>query len=317
MQLNNVEIVDTFAEGFSSYFARVLITAKDAYWAKQAALCATGFATSTIHCPCEAGIDKEVPATETPDGRPGIIVMFVAGKEKMPEVLLDRVGQCILTCPSTAVFDAFPQDLVDDKTGEAPTGKNLAFFGDGFQVKDEESFPFVTHKIPVMGGEFVVQSTFKFGKGVAGGNLILQAESLDACADVAKAAVEAASTVNGVIMPFPGGVCASGSKVGSKYEFLNASTNDAMCPTLKGKVGKGKDEDGNPIEIPVNSQVFDGVNAVLEIIFDGMSGDAVKEAMKAAVQAAVQVPGLVAITAGNYEGKLGKGKHDFYLKDLV
>nr|MDO8114760.1 formylmethanofuran--tetrahydromethanopterin N-formyltransferase [Candidatus Sigynarchaeota archaeon] len=315
MKLNNVEIVDTYAEAFSSYMARVLITAKDTYWAKQAALCATGFATSTIHCPCEAGIDVEVPADKTPDKRPGIIVMFVAGKEKMPEVLLDRVGQCILTCPTTAVFDAFPQALVNEKTEEAPTGKNLAFFGDGFQAKDEKAYPFLIHRIPVMDGEFIVQSTFKFGKGVAGGNLILQAKTLDAGLNAAKAAVDAASKVEGVIMPFPGGVVASGSKVGSKYEFLKASTNDALCPTLKGKVAKGKDKEGKPYEIPVQSQVLDGVTAVFEIIYDGLTADAIKAAMKASVQAAAKVPGLVAITAGNYGGKLGK--HQFFLKDLL
>ncbi|MEX2683792.1 MAG: formylmethanofuran--tetrahydromethanopterin N-formyltransferase [Candidatus Sigynarchaeota archaeon] len=315
MQLDNVEIIDTYAEAFSSYAARVLITAKDPYWAKQAALSAIGFATSTIHCPCEAGIDVEVPADKTPDKRPGIVVMFFAPKDKMPEVLLARIGQCILTCPTTACFDAYPAELVNEKTEETPTGKNLAFFGDGFQSKDEKTYPFVTHKVPVMDGEFVVQAGFKFGKAIAGGNLILQAKTIDAAADAAKAAVDAASKVERVIMPFPGGVVRSGSKVGSKYKFLNASTNDALCPTLKGKVAKGKDEAGNPYEIPVKSQVLDGVGAVLEIVYDGLTADAIKAAMKASIHAAVKVPGLVAITAGNYGGKLGK--HQFFLKDLL
>ena len=236
MKLNNTEVVDTYAEAFSSYFARILITANDSYWAKQAALSAIGFATSTIHCPCEAGIDMEVPADKTPDKRPGIIVMFFAGKKKMPDVLLDRIGQCILTCPSTAVFDAFPDGLINEKTKETPTGKNLAFFGDGFQEKDDATFPFITHKIPVMDGEFIVQSSFKFGKAIAGGNLILQAENMDSALKASKVAVEAASNVDGVIMPFPGGVVRSGSKVGSKYKFLSASTNDKLCPTLKDRV---------------------------------------------------------------------------------
>ncbi|NMC07670.1 MAG: formylmethanofuran--tetrahydromethanopterin N-formyltransferase [Candidatus Lokiarchaeota archaeon] len=314
MQLNNVEIIDTYAEAFSSYAARVLITAKDAYWAQQAALSAVGFATSTIHCPCEAGIDVEVPANQTPDKRPGIIVMFFAPKDKMPDVLLSRIGQCILTCPTTACFDAFPKELVTEKTEEAQTGKNLAFFGDGFQAKDDTTYPFVVHKIPVMDGEFIVQSTFRFGKGIAGGNLILQAKTLDAACDAAKAAVDAVTT-EAVIMPFPGGVVRSGSKVGSKYKFLSASTNEAMCPTLKGKVARGKDESGNPYEIPVKSQLLDGVGAVLEIVYDGLTADAIKAAMKASVQAAVKVPGVVAITAGNYGGKLGK--HQFFLKDCL
>lgn len=301
MNINGVDIVDTYAEAFSSYAARVLITARDAHWAKQAALSATGFATSTIHCPCEAGIDIEVPASNTPDKRPGIIVMFFAGKKTMPQVLLDRIGQCILTCPTTAVFDAYPASMVDENTQEAPAGKNLAFFGDGFQAKDETTYPFLVHAIPVMDGSFVVQSTFKFGKAIAGGNLILQASSLDACLGAARAAVDAAAAVEGVILPFPGGVVRSGSKVGSKYKFLNASTNDKLCPTLKDKVE--------------GSQVVPGATAVLELVYDGLTAGAISAAMKASIHAAVKVPGLLAITAGNYGGALGK--HEFHLKDLA
>ncbi len=301
LKLNNAEIVDTYAEAFSSYASRILITAKDAFWARQAALSAIGFATSTIHCPCEAGIDVEVPSEATPDKRPGIVVMFFAGKDKMPQVLLDRIGQCILTCPTTAVFDAFPASLVDEKTQDAPTGKNLAFFGDGFQTKDETTYPFIIHKIPVMDGEFVVQASFKFGKAIAGGNLILQAASIDAALSAARVAVDAASKVEGVIMPFPGGVVRSGSKVGSKYKFLNASTNDKLCPSIKDKVE--------------GTQVLDGVNAVMEIVYDGLSSKAIAEAMKASMHAASSVAGLIAISAGNYEGKLGK--HNFHLKELL
>lgn len=301
MKLNNVEIIDTYAEAFSSYAARILITAKDEYWAKQAALSATGFATSTIHCPCEAGIDKILPADQTPDGRPGIIIMFFAGKKKMNNVLLDRIGQCILTCPSTAVFDAFPEELQNEKTKKYVAGKNLSFFGDGYQKKDDQTYPFITYKIPVMDGEFVVKSSFLYGKAIAGGNLILQASTLGSCLNAAKAAVEAASNVDHVIMPFPGGVVRSGSKVGSKYEFLSASTNDALCPTLKEKVE--------------NSQIVDGANAVLEIVYDGLTKEAISKAMGESMKAASQVEGMIAIGAGNYDGKLGK--YQFHLKDLV
>jgi formylmethanofuran--tetrahydromethanopterin N-formyltransferase len=270
-------------------------------WAKQAALSAIGFATSTIHCPCEAGIDAIVPADKTPDGRPGIIIMFFTGKKKMNSVLLDRIGQCILTCPSTAVFDAFPEELKDDNTLSYVAGKNLSFFGDGHQQKDDQTYPFITYKVPVMDGEFVVKSSFLYGKAIAGGNLILQAATLDACLNAAKAAVEAAQRVEHVIMPFPGGVVRSGSKVGSKYEFLNASTNDALCPTLKDKVE--------------NSQVVEGANAVLEIVYDGLTKDAISKAMNASIKAASQVKGMIAIGAGNYDGKLGK--YQFHLKDLL
>lgn len=302
MELEGVEIIDTYAEAFKSYGARILITARDEYWVKQAALTAIGFATSTIHCPCEAGIDTEVPASETPDNRPGIIVMFFAGRKKMNNVLLDRIGQCILTCPSTAVFDAYPESLVDEeKTKKYVAGKNLSFFGDGFQQKDDKTYPFITYKIPVMDGEFVIQSSFKYGKAIAGGNLIIQARDEASALEAARKAVEAASSVDWVIMPFPGGVVRSGSKVGSKYDFLTASTNDALCPTLKEKV------DG--------SKVLDGVESVLEIVYDGLTEEAISKAMAASLQAAARVEGVVAISAGNYDGKLGK--YHFHLKDLL
>ncbi|MHA1791870.1 MAG: formylmethanofuran--tetrahydromethanopterin N-formyltransferase [Promethearchaeota archaeon] len=302
MELEGVEIIDTYAEAFSSYAARILVTAKDMYWARQAAQSAIGFATSTIHCPCEAGIDKEVPPEETPDGRPGIILMFFADKKKMNSVLLDRIGQCILTCPSTAAFDAYPAELVnEEKTKKYVAGKNLSFFGDGYQEKDDKTYSFITYKIPVMDGEFVVQSSFKYGKHIAGGNLIIQAENLESCLEAAKNAVAAASKVDWVIMPFPGGVVRSGSKVGSKYDFLSASTNDALCPSLKDKVKE--------------SQVKEGANAVLEIVYDGLTHEAISKAMSESIKAAVKVPGVIAIGAGNYDGKLGK--HKFYLKDLI
>ncbi|MHA1682522.1 MAG: formylmethanofuran--tetrahydromethanopterin N-formyltransferase [Promethearchaeota archaeon] len=301
MEINGVQILDTFAEGFKSYGSRILITAEDSYWAKQAALAAIGFATSTIHCPCEAGIDKEVPASETPDGRPGIIVMFFAGRKKMNGVLLDRIGQCVLTCPSTAVFDAYPKELVGEETKKYTAGKNLSFFGDGFQQKDETSHSFITYRIPVMDGDFVIESSFRYGKAVAGGNLIIQASSLRSALDASKAAVEAASKVDWVIMPFPGGVVRSGSKVGSKYDFLTASTNDKLCPTIKDKVE--------------STQVLDGVTSVMEIVYDGLTKDAVSKAMAASIKAAASIPGIVAIGAANYDGKLGK--HHFHLKDLV
>lgn len=301
MQVNNVEIIDTYAEAFSNYAARILVTAHNEYWAMQAALSAVGFATSTIHCPCEAGIDKIVPASETPDGRPGIILMFFADKKKMGNVLLDRIGQCILTCPSTAAFDAYPDELVEEKTLKYVAGKNLSFFGDGHQVKDDSTYPYITYKIPVMDGEFVVQSSFKYGKHIAGGNLIIQAKDLASALEASKKAVEAAAEIDWVIMPFPGGVVRSGSKVGSKYDFLSASTNDALCPTLKEKV-----ED---------SQVKDGVGAVMEIVYDGLTKEAINKAMAASIKAATTVDGVIAIGAGNYGGKLGK--HQFHLKDLI
>jgi formylmethanofuran--tetrahydromethanopterin N-formyltransferase len=313
MELNGVEIEDTFAEGFPIYLSRILVTAINEKWLREAASVTCGFATSTIHCPCEAGVEKFVPAGETPDGRPGVILMFAMNKKRkvgekevdhVGEVLLDRLGQCILTCPTTAVFDAMPEPFQgEEKNVVSKTGKNLAFFGDGFQEEGGDAFPVPTWKIPVMDGAFVVQSDFIATKGVAGGNFMIMGDTLDNALSAAEAAVEAIHTVDWVMTPFPGGIVRAGSKVGSlKYaKFMNASTNHLMCPTLREQV-----ED---------TQVPEDVNAVYEIVVDGLDETHVGQAMAAGIQAASAVAGIKKITAGNYGGKLGPFK--FVLKDLL
>lgn len=291
------EVVDTFAEGFNLWMSRILITAKNEKWARIAANVVTGFATSAIGCPCEAGIDKEVPASETPDKRPGIIVMFCASKNNLEKVLIDRMGQCILTCPTTAVFDAL---------GEEPeltfdTGNKMKYFGDGFQKKGEVAGKEV-YKIPVMEGEFIIESNFGAKKGVAGGNFFILAENEEKGLAAAEAAVEAIQKIDKVILPFPGGICRSGSKVGSlKYKFMHATTNQKYCPTLKG-------------QIP-DSELPDNVNSVYELVINGLTIDLVKQAMSAGVKTVKKMPGVKKITAGNYGGELGK--HFIYLKELA
>ncbi|MHA1677767.1 MAG: formylmethanofuran--tetrahydromethanopterin N-formyltransferase [Promethearchaeota archaeon] len=299
MELNGVEIEDTFCEAFGAVFTRILVTTRNEKWANIAAQVATGYGTSTIHCDAEAGVDIHVPAENTPDNRPGVILMFFkTKKEKMDNVLLNRVGQCILTCPTTACFDALEESLNPEKVFEIKTGYKLKFFGDKFEEKIEGKYPFEAWKIPVMDGEFVVQSTFKVGKGIAGGNFLIIAENQEAGLASAEAAVEAIKKVKNVIMPFPGGIARSGSKVGSKYSFLNASTNDPLCPTLRTKIE--------------NSLLRENDNCVYEIILDGATEDAIKEAMKVGIEAAVKVNGVNRISAGNYGGKLGKFQYRLY-----
>jgi len=291
------EVVDTFAEAFNLWMSRILITAKNEKWARIAASVSTGFATSAIACPCEAGIDKEVAASETPDGRPGVIVMFCASKKKLERVLIDRIGQCILTCPTTAVFDAL---------GEEPeltydTGNKMKYFGDGFQKKGEVAGREV-YRIPVMEGEFIIEKDFGAKKGVAGGNFFIMAETEEQGLAAAEAAAEAIQKIDKVILPFPGGICRSGSKVGSlKYKFMQATTNQKYCPTLKGQI-----ED---------SELPDEVNSVYELVINGLTLDLVKQAMAAGIKTAINMPGVKKITAGNYGGELGK--HFIYLKELL
>ncbi len=290
MEINGVEIEDTFCEGFGAHFARIIITAKNQKWAKIAAQVTTGYATSTIHCDSEAAIDVFLPPDKTPDNRPGFAVMFFVGdKKKIGNVVMNRLGQCVLTCPTTSCFDGLNGSLDPSVEFEIKIGDNLRYFGDRFEEKIEGT---ANWKIPVMDGEFICQGAAKVGKGVAGGNFLIVAKDQESGLAAAEASIDAIKDMENIISPFPGGVVRAGSKVGSKYSFLGASTNDAYCPTLRTK--------------SETSVLREGDNCVYEIIFDGATEEVVKKAMKLGIQAAVKVQGVNRITAGNYNGKLGK-----------
>jgi formylmethanofuran--tetrahydromethanopterin N-formyltransferase len=298
MNRNGVAIDDSFAEAFPMKATRIVITAHTAAWARTAAVSATGFATSVIACGCEAGIERELTPDETPDGRPGIAVLIFAmsGKE-LAKQLERRVGQCVLTCPTTAVYAGIAE-------GEAVAlGRNLRFFGDGWQTSKMIG-GLRYWRVPVMDGEFVAQESTAVTKAVGGGNLLLLARDTDSALAVAEAAVAAMRALPNVIMPFPGGVVRSGSKVGSKYAALGASTNDAFCPSLYGLVAK--------------SELTPETRCVLEIVIDGLTEADVGAAMRAGMQAGIALGaagGLLRISAGNYGGKLGP--YHFHLRKLL
>jgi len=299
MELNGVEIEDEFCEAFGGFFTRILITAKNEKWVKIAALVSTGYGTSTIHCDAEAGIDIFVTPDKTPDNRPGVIIMFFkTKKDQVSNVVMNRLGQCVLTCPTTACYDALDGSLAPEKEFEIKIGANLKFFGDGFQEKVEGKFPFEAWSIPVMDGEFIVQSMAKVGKGIAGGNFLIIGQNQEAALEAAEKAIDAIKDVPNLITPFPGGIARSGSKVGSKYSFLNASTNDPLCPTLRTKIE--------------NSMLREGDNCVYEVILDGATEEAIKKGMKLGIEAAVKVPGINRISAGNFGGKLGRFQYKLY-----
>jgi formylmethanofuran--tetrahydromethanopterin N-formyltransferase len=298
LKLGKTEIEDTYAEAFDIWVSRILITAKNEKWALEAANSAVGFATSIIFCPAEAGIEKTASPKETPDGRPGVIVEVChPSKKKLEEQVLERVTQCMLTCPTTAVFNALAGgELIFD------TGKKTKFFGDGFESKGELSGRAIWH-VPVMEGDFIIEENFAAKKGVGGGNMLILGKTTDAALDAAETAIKAIHKVEGVITPFPGGVCRSGSKVGSlKYaKFLKASTNHPFCPTLRGKTPDFK--------LP------EDVQSVYEIVMDGLSIENIQNATIAGVKAAASVVNVKRITAANYGGTLGP--HKVYLKDAV
>jgi formylmethanofuran--tetrahydromethanopterin N-formyltransferase len=294
MRLHDAEVVDTFAEAFAMWGARIVITAETPGWADHAARSLTGFATSVIGCKCEAGIERELDAAETPDGRPGIAaLLFAMDADGLAKRLVERVGQTVLTCPTTACFNGLD---VDD---EVIVGGRLRYFGDGWQASKVLAGRRYW-RVPVMEGEFLVEERFGIMEGVGGGNLIILGEDAASALRAAEAAVAAMRPVEGAIMPFPGGIARSGSKVGSRYKGQIASTNHVLCPTLRAQVD--------------DSDVPDGVGSVLEIVIDGLGPDAVREAMRRGLDAAAR-SGALRITAGNYGGSLGP--HHFHLRELV
>jgi formylmethanofuran--tetrahydromethanopterin N-formyltransferase len=293
---NTLKIQDTFAEMFALWAGRVLITAENEKWAQIAATVTTGFATSVIMAPAEAAVESYVPADQTPDKRPGALVqIYNRDRFELKHQLMERIGQCIMTCPTTAAFNG----LTGKRT--LNVGSSLRYFGDGFQKKTMVGGR-KCWKIPVMEGNFIVEDGFGAMEAVAGGNFMIFAENQQAGLKSAEAAADAIrARAPDVIMPFPGGVCRAGSKAGSLKYKMKASTNHPYCPTLK-------------TLIP-DSVVPEGVNSVYEIVMNGLTLDAVKNGMKQGVIAAANVPGVVKISSGNYGGKLGPFKA--FLKDAI
>jgi formylmethanofuran--tetrahydromethanopterin N-formyltransferase len=297
MILNGVAVEDTFAEAFGMRATRLILTADTPGWARIAAESLTGFATSVIGCGCEAGIERLMAPEETPDGRPGAAVLiFAVNSAELAKQVLARVGQSVLTAPGSACYSGL------DAPEAIPVGKSLRFFGDGFQTS-KQILGRRYWRVPVMDGEFVVEDSVGMVRGVGGGNLLILGESRAQVLAATERAVAAMRALPNVILPFPGGIVRSGSKVGSRYKGLVASTNDAYCPTLKGMTASRLDE---------------GIGSVLEIVIDGLTAEDVAAAMRAGIAALCEVGaagGLRRISAGNYGGKLGP--FQFHLRELA
>jgi formylmethanofuran--tetrahydromethanopterin N-formyltransferase len=293
---NTCQIQDTFAEMFPLWTSRILLTAQNEKWAQTAANVTTGFATSVIMAPAEAAAERPVPAAQTPDNRPGILIqIYNKDRFALKHQLMERIGQCIMTCPTTAAYNGLTGKRV------LRVGSSLRYFGDGYQKK-AMSGGRKCWKIPVMEGNFIVEDGFGAQEGVAGGNFMIFAKTQTAGLQAAEAAADAIrANAPDTIMPFPGGVCRAGSKAGSLKYKMKASTNHPYCPTLKALVP--------------DSVVPEGAECVYEIVINGLSLDAVKNAMKQGVTAAANTPGVIKISAGNYGGKLGPFKA--YLKEML
>jgi formylmethanofuran--tetrahydromethanopterin N-formyltransferase len=286
--VNGVAIDDTFAEAFAMRGTRLIITAHTLAWARQAAVSMTGFATSVIGCGCEAGIERELAPGETPDGRPGVsVLLFATSSSELTKQLERRVGMCVLTSPTSAVFSGIA-------TGRPlPLGKTLRYFGDGHQISKVIGGKRYW-RVPVMDGEFIAEDTTAMSEAIGGGNFLILATGTSQALAAAESAIQAMRRMTGAIMPFPGGVVRSGSKVGSKYKTLIASTNHAFCPTLRASV---------------ESELGADVECVLEIVIDGLTKEAVRDSMQAGLRAVCAQGasgGIRRLSAGNYGGKLGK-----------
>ena len=291
MKINKTEIVDTFAEAFEMWGARVIITADTKQWARAAAASMTGFATSVIRCKLEAAVECEIPEEDTPDRRPGIsVLLFTMSENKLAGQLIDRIGQCVMTCPTTACYNGL------DTGKSVVVGGKLRFFGDSFQISKQINDRRLW-RIPVMEGEFLVDDLFDIQPAVGGGNLMIFGHRKGVALRASTAAANAMREVAGVFLPFPQGVVRSGSKIGARYKALIASTNDAFCPTLR--------------SVSKNSVVPENVEAIYEIVVDGLSDEAIKKAMNRGIHAAAD-KGATMISAGNYGGELGKYKYNLH-----
>ena len=297
MEINGVQIDDTFAEAFKMHATRLVITAMTLKWAYRAANSLTGFASSVIACGCEADIERELSPDETPDGRPGIaVIIFAMSRSQLKDQVQRRVGQSVMTTATSACF-------AGSHSGDRiPLGRSLRYFGDGHQISKVVN-GIRYWRIPVMHGEFLCEETTGIVPAIGGGNFLVMAKTSRHGLAACERAVTAIRRVHGAVTTFPGGIVGSGSKVGSKYKFLMASTNEVFCPTLKGQV---------------KSQLTEEVGSVLEIVIDGLNEAAISEAIRAGVHAVCQFgprKGIYRVSAGNYGGKLGP--YHFHLHRIL
>ena len=297
MKIRGIDIHNTFAEAFNMKAARIIVTADNDRWAKTACISFTGFATSVIACGIEAGIEMPLSKKETPDGRPGYsILIFSMSRSQLEKQLETRVGQCLLTCPTTAVFSGI------DSEDKIPLGKNLRYFGDGYQISKKIGGNRYW-RIPVMDGEFLCEEYTSRVPAIGGGNFLVLSKTRESCLKACEIAIDEIKNEPNVITPFPGGIVRSGSKVGSKYKALIASTNDSFCPTLKSLT---------------ESNLPSNVSCVMEIVINGISNNDILNATRKSILAISKSRvnnDIVAISAGNYGGKLGQ--HKFYLRKIL
>jgi len=297
-----VEIDDTYAEAFDGLYFRILVTADEEETLRKAAEDATA-TPSIVIGRLEGGVEKYVDETETPDGRLGAILQFWAGLDKSKPLdenvqkfyreFSYRIRQDILVKPFTAVFDLCPNPI-----GKIDAMERIGHCGDGYEWI-ERLYGREMIIVPIMVPDFQIERYLGYGRGVTGGNFWYMCKTRNAVIEAGKKALEAIRKIEGVVTPFD--ICSAGSKIETRFPQIGPTTNHPYCPSLRKKLGK-------------ESKVPEGVNYIPEIVINGITLNAVKEAMKAGIEAASKVKGVVRISAGNYGGKLGD--HKIFLRDL-
>jgi formylmethanofuran--tetrahydromethanopterin N-formyltransferase len=294
--IKKAEIEDTFAEAFDSLYCRLIVTADDEETLKQAAEDATATPSGVIGR-LDSGIERWLSERETPDRRKGAILQFWKGLDKgkpledllrrFEKELSYRIRQDILVKPFTAVFDA----LSVEPEGKIDMMERVGHCGDGFEW-EEQLYGRNMIVVPIMVPDFLIERHIGYARGISGGNFWFMCNTKKAVMDAGKKALEAMSRIE---------VCSAGSKTETHFPLIGPTTNHPYCPSLKQKLGAG-------------SKTPENVNFIPEIVINGVSMQAVKEAMKAGIEAALSVDGVVKISAGNYAGKLGNYK--IYLCEL-
>jgi formylmethanofuran--tetrahydromethanopterin N-formyltransferase len=301
-KLGNIPIEDTFIEAFSGIYCRVIVTADDQETLHKAAEDSTA-TPSVVIGRTEGGVEKYLKKAETPDNRIGAILQFWGeinpsktfeqSLKKFETELSYRIRQDILVKPFTAVYDALP-----NAEGKLDMMESVGHCGDGFEWVEKRNGREVI-VVPLMVPDFVIERQLGYARGVMGGNFWVMCKTKQALKEVGEKALAAIHNVTGVVTPFD--VCSAGSKPETHFPKIGPTTNHLYCPSLKKQLGK-------------ESKVPEGVRYIAEIVYDGISLEAVKEATKSGIKAVLDINDVVKISAGNYEGKLGQYK--IYLREL-
>ncbi|MEM2816578.1 MAG: formylmethanofuran--tetrahydromethanopterin N-formyltransferase [Candidatus Bathyarchaeia archaeon] len=295
-------IEDTYAEAFQGVYCRVIVTADDEETLVRAAEDATA-TPATVIGRIEGGVEKWLSTRETPDGRKGAVLQFwgiIDPKKPFSESLKKfevelsyRIRQDILVKPFTAVFDA-----LNASEGKLDMMERVGHCGDGYEWT-EEKYARTVIVVPIMVPDFIIERYIGYARGVMGANFWIMCKTKEAVKEAGRKALEAIHEVEGVVTPFD--VCSAGSKPETRFPWIGPTTNHLYCPSLRKKLG-------------ADSKVPEGVGYIPEVVINGVSLEAVKQAMRAGITAAAKVKGVVGISAGNYGGKLGD--YRIYLREL-